>query len=78
MSGDIHFGLDITADNLREFEDALKEMGMVSALALIVLNATFASLAQKGTRPHRMTVSSRWPVSWLSRTTGWKLCGATL
>ncbi len=33
MSGDIHFGFDITADNLREFEDALKEMGSRAVLA---------------------------------------------
>ena len=33
MSGDIHFGFDISADNLREFEDALKEMGSKAVLA---------------------------------------------
>src|ERR1035437_4344286 len=46
---------------------------MVSALALIVLNAILASFAQKGTRPQRMTVNSRPPVSESSLTHGRKL-----
>jgi hypothetical protein len=51
---------------------------MVSAFALIVRNATFASFAQNGTRPQRMMASSRSPVSLSSLTTGCILCGATL
>jgi hypothetical protein len=38
----------------------------------------FANSIQNGTRPHRMMVNSRWPVSLSSLTTGCILCGATL
>jgi hypothetical protein len=33
MSGDIHFGMDVTADNLREFEAALREMQAQAVMA---------------------------------------------
>jgi hypothetical protein len=43
----------------------------------LVLNPILGSFAQYGTRPQRMTVSSRWP-SRVSLTTGLRSVGATL
>jgi hypothetical protein len=50
----------------------------VSALALIVLKPILPSFAHHGIRPQRIRASSRSSESRLSRTTGWKICGATL